>query len=42
VQPLQTIFHTVPISGRDWLLVIGMASIPTFLLAGTFLARKAQ
>jgi Ca2+-transporting ATPase len=42
VQPLQTIFHTVPISGRDWLLVIGMASIPTFLLAGTFLARKAK
>lgn len=42
VQPLQEIFHTVPISGRDWLLVVGMASIPTFLLAGTFLARKAQ
>jgi P-type Ca2+ transporter type 2C len=42
VQPLQAIFHTVPISGRDWLLVIGMSSIPTFLLAGTFLARKAQ
>ncbi|MGE7779200.1 calcium-translocating P-type ATPase, SERCA-type [Peribacillus sp. NPDC097264] len=42
VQPLQAIFHTVPISGRDWLLVVGMSSIPTFLLAGTFLARKAQ
>ncbi|MGE7601860.1 calcium-translocating P-type ATPase, SERCA-type [Peribacillus sp. NPDC097675] len=42
VQPLQEIFHTVPISGRDWLLVVGMASIPTFLLAGTFLARKAK
>jgi Ca2+-transporting ATPase len=42
VQPLQAIFHTVPISGRDWLLVLGMSSIPTFLLAGTFLARKAQ
>lgn len=40
--PLQTVFHTVPIALRDWLLVIGMASIPTFLLAGTFLARKSK
>ncbi|MFJ7976337.1 calcium-translocating P-type ATPase, SERCA-type [Peribacillus sp. NPDC096379] len=40
--PFQPIFHTVPIAMRDWLLVIGMASIPTFLLAGTFLVRKTK
>ena len=40
--PFQPIFHTVPIAIRDWLLVIGMASIPTFLLAGTFLVRKTK
>jgi P-type Ca2+ transporter type 2C len=37
---LQPIFHTVPIELRDWLLIIGLSSIPTFLLAGTFLIRK--
>ncbi|MDQ0217136.1 calcium-translocating P-type ATPase, SERCA-type [Peribacillus cavernae] len=40
--PLQTIFHTVAIQPRDWLLVIGMASIPTFLLAGSFLVSKSK
>lgn len=40
--PLQTIFHTVPIQPRDWLLVVGMASIPTFLLAGSFLVSKTK
>lgn len=40
--PFQPIFHTVPIAMRDWLLVIGMASIPTFLLAGTFLVKKTK
>ncbi|RFU68798.1 calcium-translocating P-type ATPase, SERCA-type [Bacillus sp. V59.32b] len=40
--PLQAIFHTLPIEPRDWLLVIGMASIPTFLLAGSFLASKSK
>lgn len=40
--PLQPIFHTLPIAGRDWLLIVGLASIPTFLLAGTFLARKTS
>ena len=38
--PLQTIFHTVSIEPRDWLLIVGMASIPTFLLAGSLLFRK--
>ncbi|WP_442599444.1 calcium-translocating P-type ATPase, SERCA-type [Neobacillus sp. D3-1R] len=40
--PLQPIFHTVPIILRDWLLILGLASIPTFLLAGTFLVRKTN
>lgn len=38
--PLQGVFHTVPIAMRDWLLIVGMSSIPTFLLAGSFLIRK--
>ncbi|RLQ95798.1 cation-translocating P-type ATPase [Falsibacillus albus] len=37
---LQPIFHTVPIIMRDWLLIIGMSAIPTFLLAGSFYLRK--
>ncbi len=41
-EPFQVIFHTVSISARDWLLIIGMSSIPTFLLAGSFLARKTK
>ena len=41
-QPFQPIFHTVSISARDWLLIIGMSSIPTFLLAGSFLASKTK
>lgn len=40
--PLQPIFHTVPIIATDWLLVLGLASIPTFLLAGSFFARKSK
>lgn len=40
--PLQPIFHTLPIAARDWLLIIGLSAIPTFLLAGTFLARKTK
>lgn len=38
--PLQPVFHTVSIVPRDWLLIIGMASIPTFLLAGSQLIKK--
>lgn len=41
-EPFQLIFHTVSISARDWLLIIGMSSIPTFLLAGSFLASKSK
>ena len=40
--PLQPIFHTVPVDGHDWPMVIGLASVPTFLLAGSFLARKRK
>lgn len=40
--PLQPIFHTVPILAKDWLMIIGLAAAPTFLLAGTFLARKRK
>lgn len=40
--PLQPIFHTVPIELRDWLMIIGLASVPTFLLAGSFLMRKTK
>lgn len=32
--PLQEIFHTESILLKDWLLILGMSSIPTFLLAG--------
>jgi P-type Ca2+ transporter type 2C len=40
--PLQPIFHTLPISLSDWLLILGLSSIPTFLLAGSFLLRKTK
>jgi Ca2+-transporting ATPase len=40
--PLQPIFHTVPIHGNDWLMIIGLSAIPTFLLAGSFLLRKSN
>ncbi|MCM3717219.1 calcium-translocating P-type ATPase, SERCA-type [Fictibacillus phosphorivorans] len=40
IQPLQEIFHTVPLSVRQWLLVLGMASIPTFALAGFQLFKR--
>jgi Ca2+-transporting ATPase len=40
--PLQPIFHTTAILANDWLLIIGLSSIPTFLLAGSFLLRKTK
>jgi Ca2+-transporting ATPase len=40
--PLQPIFHTLPIVPKDWLLITALASIPTFLLAGSFFARKTK
>ncbi|WP_077617765.1 calcium-translocating P-type ATPase, SERCA-type [Bacillus sinesaloumensis] len=38
--PLQPIFKTYAIEPRDWLLVIGMSAIPTFLLAGSLLTSR--
>ncbi|HLU21958.1 MAG TPA: cation-translocating P-type ATPase [Bacillaceae bacterium] len=39
---LQPIFHTLPIALNDWLLIVGMSALPTFLLAGSFILRKKQ
>ncbi|MGD6879447.1 calcium-translocating P-type ATPase, SERCA-type [Bacillus infantis] len=40
--PLQPIFHTMAIQPGDWIMITGLASVPTFLLAGTFLLRKTK
>jgi Ca2+-transporting ATPase len=37
---LQPIFHTLPILPKDWLLIICLSAIPTFLLAGSYYIRK--
>lgn len=42
IPQLQTIFHTTPLAPREWLLVFGIGAIPTFLLAGSFFARKRK
>ncbi|WP_201713744.1 cation-translocating P-type ATPase [Rossellomorea arthrocnemi] len=42
IPSLQPIFHTVPIVVKDWFLIIGLSSVPTFLLAGSFFARNKQ
>ena len=39
---LQEIFHTLPIAMKDWPMIIGFASVPTFLLAGSFLLSKSK
>ncbi|MFC5463820.1 cation-translocating P-type ATPase [Lederbergia graminis] len=39
---LQPVFHTLPIALNDWLLIVGMSALPTFLLAGSFILRKKQ
>jgi P-type Ca2+ transporter type 2C len=39
---LQPIFHTVPIDMNEWLLILGLSALPTFLLAGSFLAGKKR
>lgn len=36
----QPIFHTVAIEPTDWLLILGLSAVPTFLLAGSFFSRK--
>ncbi len=40
--PLQPIFHTTAILPSDWLMIVGLSAIPTFLLAGSFLLRKSK
>lgn len=42
VPGLQGIFHTVAIQPKDWLMILGLASVPTFLLAGSFLLSKSK
>ncbi|NRG31749.1 calcium-translocating P-type ATPase, SERCA-type [Niallia circulans] len=42
VPGLQEIFHTLPIAMKDWPMIIGFASVPTFLLAGSFLLSKSK
>ncbi|MFE7061956.1 cation-translocating P-type ATPase [Sutcliffiella sp. NPDC057660] len=40
--PLQTIFHTVSLAPEEWLLIMGLASLPTFLLVGTLFTGKTK
>lgn len=40
--PLQVIFHTVALTANEWLLVLGMASIPTVVLGGFQLVKRKQ
>lgn len=40
VPQLQPVFHTVALGLREWLLVIGMAAIPTVVLGGFQLFKK--
>ncbi|HWO77896.1 MAG TPA: calcium-translocating P-type ATPase, SERCA-type [Bacillus sp. (in: firmicutes)] len=39
--PLQTVFHTVAIDVKDWLLITGLAAIPTFIWVGSHFTRKS-
>ncbi|WP_100373261.1 calcium-translocating P-type ATPase, SERCA-type [Bacillus sp. FJAT-45037] len=38
--PLQPVFHTVTLDVREWLLILGMAAIPTVLLGGFQLMKR--
>ncbi|WLR52286.1 cation-translocating P-type ATPase [Bacillus tianshenii] len=38
--PLQPIFKTVPLHGRDWMLILALAGIPTFVFAKGLFQRK--
>ncbi len=38
--PLQLIFHTVALTSTEWLLVLGMAAIPTVVLGGFQLLKR--
>uniref|UniRef100_UPI000AAC0AFB cation-translocating P-type ATPase n=1 Tax=Bacillus sp. JCM 19041 TaxID=1460637 RepID=UPI000AAC0AFB len=39
---LQPVFHTVPLGFHEWLLVLGMAAIPTVVLGGFQLFRRPE
>ncbi|WP_060787835.1 cation-translocating P-type ATPase [Geobacillus zalihae] len=38
--PLAAVFHTKPLAAVDWLLIIGLSALPTFLFAGSLFMRK--
>jgi Ca2+-transporting ATPase len=40
--PIQPIFHTVSIAAKDWIMITALSAVPTFLLAGSFFARKSK
>lgn len=42
IPSLQPVFHTVPISLREWMLVLGLAAIPTVVLGGFQLMKRAK
>jgi len=42
IPSLQPIFHTVTLAPREWLLILGLSALPTFLLAGSFYTRKTK
>ena len=42
IPALQPVFHTVPVSFREWLLVLGLAAIPTVVLGGFQLVKRTK
>lgn len=40
--PLQPIFHTVPLAKEDWIVILGLSGIPTFLLGGSYLLQRKK
>jgi Ca2+-transporting ATPase len=41
-EPLQPVFHTMPLAFREWLLIIVLSAVPTFALAGFGLYGRAK
>ncbi|MDQ0206414.1 calcium-translocating P-type ATPase, SERCA-type [Alkalicoccobacillus murimartini] len=42
IPALQPVFHTVPVSFREWLLVLSLAAIPTVVLGGFQLVKRKK
>ncbi|MEK4875205.1 calcium-translocating P-type ATPase, SERCA-type [Bacillus sp. FSL W8-0102] len=42
IPSLQPVFQTVTLPPREWLLILGLSALPTFLLAGSFYTRKRK